>query len=62
MICFYFPVVLKDMPQDVLEMTKSLDKDSARLALFPAMDYQDLFNILVLLIDDAVLIHSGLPG
>lgn len=50
------------MPQDVLEMTQYLEKDSARIALFPSMDYKGLFNVLVLLIDDALLIHTGLQG
>lgn len=55
-------VVLKDMPTDVLEMTKHLDKDTSRLSLFPAMDYKGLYNALVLLIDDGATIHTGLQG
>ncbi len=61
-ILTFFLVVLKDMPSNILELTQCLDKDSARLALFPAMDYKGLYNALVLLIDDALLIHMGLQG
>lgn len=43
-------------------MTKSVDKDTTRLTLFPAMDYKGLYNALVLLIDDASLLHIGLQG
>lgn len=50
------------MPQTILEMTKNIEKDASRIALFPAMDYRGLYNALILLIEDAVLIHSGLKG
>lgn len=52
----------KDKPQSILEMTKNLDEDTARFALFPEMDFKGLYNALMLLIDDAGLIHSGLQG
>lgn len=55
-------VILKDMPQNILEMTQNSDEDAERLALFPTMDYKGLFDTLVLLIDDANLIHIGLQG
>lgn len=50
------------MPNNVLEMTKHSDRDTARLTLFPAMDYKGLFNALVLLIDDGSIIHTGMQG
>lgn len=55
-------VVLKDVPQYPLEMLKSRDQDAARMQLFPNLDYQGLFAVVVQLIDVAPTIQFGIQG
>jgi len=55
-------VVLKDVPDFPLEMLKSRSEDAARLQLFPSLDYKELFNVVVQLIDVVPMIQFGIQG
>jgi protein unc-79 len=52
--------VLKDVPSSPLEMLRNCEQDSARLALFPNLDYKGLYNAIVQLMDVAPLIQFGM--
>ncbi|XP_024081973.1 protein unc-79 homolog isoform X2 [Cimex lectularius] len=52
--------VLKDVPSSPIEMLKYPDKDAARLALYPNLDYKGLYNAIVELVDVAPLMLYGL--
>jgi hypothetical protein len=54
-----YTVVLKDVPHFPLEMLKSRNEESARMQLFPNLDYKSLFSVVVQLIDVAPLIQFG---
>lgn len=43
-------------------MLKFHDKDPARMALFPSLDYKGLYNVVVDLLDVAPLIQYGLQS
>lgn len=44
------------------EMIKSQKFDGERMALYPNLDYKQLYNALTQLIDVVPLIHIGLQG
>ncbi|XP_059468536.1 protein unc-79 homolog isoform X3 [Neocloeon triangulifer] len=52
--------VLKDVPYSPLEMLRNCEQDTARMALFPNLDYKGLYNAIVQLMDVAPLIQYGL--
>ncbi|XP_065352317.1 protein unc-79 homolog isoform X2 [Cloeon dipterum] len=52
--------VLKDVPYSPLEMLRNCEQDTARLALFPNLDYKGLYNAIVQLMDVVPLIQYGL--
>lgn len=43
-------------------MIKSQQLDGERMALFPSLDYKQLYNALTQMVDVASSIHIGLPG
>lgn len=51
--------VLKDVPSIPIELIRSKEKDEARIALFPSLDYIGLFNVLVNLYDVVPTIQTG---
>lgn len=51
--------VLKDVPQYPLEMLKQRSEESARMQLFPNLDYNGLFNVVVQLIDVTPIVQLG---
>ncbi|XP_025837401.1 protein unc-79 homolog, partial [Agrilus planipennis] len=52
--------VLKDVPSSPLELLKDSENDSARMSLFPNLDYKGLYNSLIPLIETAPLIQNGI--
>ncbi|XP_073986418.1 UNC-79 domain-containing protein isoform X3 [Rhodnius prolixus] len=52
--------VLKDVPSSPIEMLKYPEKDQARLALYPNLDYKGLYNAIIELVDVAPLLQYGL--
>jgi len=44
------------------DLIKSQQLDGERMALFPNLDYKQLYNALTQMIDVTPLIHIGLPG
>ncbi|XP_048512569.1 protein unc-79 homolog isoform X11 [Athalia rosae] len=52
--------LLKDVPESPLEMIKSQEFDSQRMALYPNLDYKQLYNALMQLMDVVPLVHIGL--
>ncbi|KAF6204812.1 hypothetical protein GE061_018974 [Apolygus lucorum] len=52
--------VLKDVPGSPIEMLKFPEKDQARLALYPNLDYKGLYNALAELVEVAPLLQYGL--
>lgn len=57
-----FLAVLKEAREAPLEMIKSQKFDSERMALYPNLDYKQLYNALTQLMDVIPLIHIGLQG
>ena len=55
-------MVLKDVPDYPLEMLKSRTEDTARLQLFPNLNYKELFGVVVQLIDVAPVVQFGMQG
>ncbi|KAL2737006.1 protein unc-79 [Vespula squamosa] len=54
--------VLKEAREAPLEMIKSQKFDSERMALYPNLDYKQLYNALTQLMDVIPLIHIGLQA
>lgn len=54
--------VLKDVPQYPLEMLKQRSEESTRMQLFPNLDYNGLFNVVVQLIDVTPIVQLGVQG
>ncbi|ODN04336.1 Protein unc-79 [Orchesella cincta] len=54
--------VLKDVPQYPLEMLKQRTEETVRMQLFPNLDYNALFNVVVQLIDVAPMVQLGVQG
>ncbi|XP_058465417.1 protein unc-79 homolog isoform X2 [Malaya genurostris] len=52
--------VLKDVPCSPLEMIKDPKQDRARMASYPNLEYQNLYNALAMLLDVASNIQNGL--
>lgn len=52
--------VLKDVPNSPLEMLKSKEKDTTRLALFPSLEYKGLYRAATQLLEVAPLIQYGI--
>ncbi|XP_066903218.1 protein unc-79 homolog isoform X4 [Halyomorpha halys] len=52
--------VLKDVPSSPIEMLKYPERDQARLALYPNLDYKGLYNAIIELVDVASAIQYGL--
>ncbi len=52
--------VMKDVPQYPLEMLKQRSEESARMQLFPNLDYNGLFNVVVQLIDVTPSVQLGI--
>ena len=50
------------MPGSPLEMIKSQEMDAQRMALYQNLDYKQLYNALVQLMDVISLVHVGLQG
>lgn len=59
---FFFSALLKEVREAPLEMVKSQKYDAERMALYPNMDYKQLYNALTQLIDVVSSIHIGLQG
>lgn len=58
----FFPALLKEVREAPLEMVKSQKYDAERMALYPNLDYKQLYNALTQLIDVVSSIHIGLQG
>ncbi|XP_011871476.1 PREDICTED: protein unc-79 homolog [Vollenhovia emeryi] len=54
--------LLKESSVSPFDMIKSQELDGERMALFPNLDYKQLYNALTQMIDVAPLIHIGLPA
>ncbi|XP_046744184.1 protein unc-79 homolog isoform X3 [Diprion similis] len=54
--------LLKDVPDSPLEMIKSQEFDSQRMALYPNLDYKQLYNAVMQLMDVVPLVHIGLQS
>ncbi|XP_006613743.1 protein unc-79 homolog isoform X2 [Apis dorsata] len=54
--------LLKEVREAPLEMVKSQKYDAERMALYPNMDYKQLYNALTQLIDVVSSIHIGLQA
>lgn len=50
------------MDEEPFEMIKSQKFDVERMALYPSLDYRQLYNALTQLIDVVPLLHLGLQG
>ena len=57
-----FVALLKEVHESPLEMVKSQKYDAERMALYPNLDYKQLYNALTQLIDVVSSIHIGLQG
>ena len=53
---------MKDISVSPLELIKDPQKDSIRLSLFPSLDYKDLYNSLVKLLEIASSVQYGSYG
>lgn len=53
---------MKEVREAPLEMVKSQKYDAERMALYPNLDYKQLYNALTQLIDVVSSIHIGLQG
>lgn len=51
---------MKDVPQYPLEMLKQRSEETARMQLFPNLDYNGLFNVVVQLIDVTPSVQLGI--
>lgn len=51
--------VLKDVPSIPIEMMRNKELDHGRVALFPILDYKELYHIIVNLLDVVPLVHMG---
>lgn len=60
MLCF--TALLKEVREAPFEMIKSQKYDAERMALYPNLDYKQLYNALTQLIDVVSSIHTGLQG
>lgn len=58
----YIVALLKDVPEEPFDLIKSQEKDAERMALYPNLDYKQLYNALTQLIDVVPMIHIGLQG
>jgi len=64
----WYPSLLSAVLRDVkvkespLEMVRSVDEDSRRMALYPHLDYRGLYSELTHIIDIVPLIQYGLHG
>ncbi|XP_012272273.1 protein unc-79 homolog [Orussus abietinus] len=54
--------LLKDVPGSPLEMIKCQEMDGQRMALYPSLDYKQLYNALAQLMDVVNLVHVGLQA
>lgn len=54
--------LLKEVRDAPFEMIKSQKFDAERMALYPNLDYKQLYNALTQLIDVIPSIHIGLKG
>ncbi|KYN09887.1 Protein unc-79 like protein [Trachymyrmex cornetzi] len=54
--------LLKESSVSPFDMIKSQQLDGERMALFPNLDYKQLYNALTQMIDVTPLIHVGLPA
>lgn len=54
--------MLKDVPQFPLEMLKQRSEEAARMQLFPNLDYNGLFNVVVQLIDVTPHVQLGVQA
>ncbi|XP_024935950.1 protein unc-79 homolog isoform X3 [Cephus cinctus] len=52
--------LFKDVPGSPLDMIKSQEFDAQRMALYPNLDYKQLYNALMQLMDVVPLVHVGL--
>lgn len=59
---FSLSALLKEVREAPLEMVKSQKYDAERMALYPNLDYKQLYNALTQLIDVVSSIHAGLQG
>jgi len=50
------------VPEKPFELIKLQEKDGERMALYPNLDYKQLYNALTQLIDIVPFIHVGLSG
>ncbi|XP_020280656.1 protein unc-79 homolog isoform X3 [Pseudomyrmex gracilis] len=54
--------LLKEVREEPFEMIKSQKFDGERMALYPSLDYRQLYNALTQLIDVVPLLHLGLQA
>lgn len=54
--------LLKEVRESPLEMIKCQKFDGERMALYPNLDYKQLFNALTQLMDVVSFVHVGLAG
>lgn len=54
--------VLKDVQSIPLDMLCSEEQDAARIAMFPSLDYEGLFNVLVQILDILPNVVSGMQA
>lgn len=54
--------LLKEVREVPFEMIKSQKFDGERMALYPNLDYKQLYNALTQLVDVVPLVHIGLQG
>lgn len=59
---FFIAALLKDVRESPYEMLRAQKLDPDRMALYPSLDYKQLFNALTQMMDVVSLVHIGLPG
>lgn len=59
---FYFVAMLKEVSKSPHEMILFPEMDSARLALYPTLDYTGLYSALESLLHSASSINTGLQS